>query len=184
MAYRALPSQEVLRQLLDFDLDAGLVFWRERPSSMFCAGSTSPQAVAKVWNKRYAGKSALKAGGIGYLQVKVFGRAYYAHRVIWALAHGAVSQEMQVDHINGDKNDNRLANLRLVTCSENLRNMPKSKKNASGVVGVQRDREKWAARIQVNGKRIHLGQFATIEAAVQARKVAEVKYGFHQNHGR
>jgi hypothetical protein len=92
----------------------------------------------------------------------------------------------QVDHINRIKTDNRIANLRDVTCLENARNMPVSKKNTTGVVGVKLDRQrsKWIAYIYVNKKCVHLGTFDSISDAKEARRKAQESYGFHENHGK
>ena len=83
-----------------------------------------------------------------------------------------------VDHINGDRADNRISNLRLATRSENLRNKRKFPTNTSGYVGVYCywQRGNWNARISVNGRNINLGYFATKEDAAQARAEAERKY--------
>lgn len=88
-------------------------------------------------------------------------------------------------HINHNPVDNRLGNLRLVTSAENNRNVPLRKANTSSVCGVNwhKLRCKWRAYIRTSGKHLHLGMFDNFEDAVSARKAAEVKYGFHPNHG-
>lgn len=82
------------------------------------------------------------------------------------------------DHINGNKLDNRRANIRFVTMSQSNQNRGVDKRNRSGYTGVQRNkgRNKWIARIQVNGKNIVLGRFDDIKDAIEARKQAEIKY--------
>ena len=92
----------------------------------------------------------------------------------------------QVDHINGIRSDNKWSNLRHATQLENTRNRKKSSRNKSGVTGViwDKSKEKWQARIGVCGKSITLGRFDDFDSAVISRKLAEVKYGFHKNHGR
>lgn len=93
--------------------------------------------------------------------------------------------DLQVDHINHDGLDNRLANLRICTKAENIRNRDARKDNLSGMRGVGkysdqcsrlRRRGKWYARIQFEGRRINLGEFKTFELAVSARRAAELKY--------
>lgn len=96
---------------------------------------------------------------------------------------------MQVDHINHDRTDNRIENLRLVNANENCKNQKASTRNKSGVVGVswKSQKNKWHAQIMVDGKQIHLGFYDDIndaKDAKDARKVAERKYGFHENHGK
>lgn len=87
---------------------------------------------------------------------------------------------MHVDHINGDKLDNRLENLRVVTPQSNQVNRKRlNKNNTSGIRGVARRgslKNPWHAQIMVNGKNIYLGLFPTMEAAAQARRLAELKY--------
>jgi hypothetical protein len=91
----------------------------------------------------------------------------------------------QVDHINGDRSDNRICNLRIVDSQQNCRNQKLRKTNATGTMGVYFHKltGKWTAQIMQSGKRIHLGLFDTKEGAISARKLAEVGYGYHPNHG-
>ena len=85
---------------------------------------------------------------------------------------------MEVDHINHIRTDNRKCNLRVVDRSLNQRNLPLSKRNTSGVVGVwfNKDANKWVAEIRLNYKKISLGYFINKEDAIKARKEAEEKY--------
>lgn len=93
---------------------------------------------------------------------------------------------MQIDHINGIRSDNRICNLRLVDCKENAKNQRKNKrnKNAFGGVFFNKQKKKYVSRIKVNGKSIFLGYFNLIDDAIAARKEANKKYGFHENHGK
>ena len=92
---------------------------------------------------------------------------------------------MEIDHIDGVRHNNEVENLRLVSSSENSKNTSKRADNTSGSVGVYLTRaKKWAAQIGVSKNVIPLGTFADKDDAIAARKAAEVKYGFHQNHGR
>jgi hypothetical protein len=105
--------------------------------------------------------------------------------VIWCHVYGEWPEKnLVIDHINGDEKDNRIQNLRLVTHSENNKNSSRPKSNTSGVIGVHKKRGKWIAQIQENYKKITVGSFDSFEDAVKARKEAELKYGFHENHGR
>ena len=92
---------------------------------------------------------------------------------------------LQVDHIDHDRLNNRIENLRLVTNSINGKNTKMHKNNTTGVTGVtfDKNRNKYKAQIVVNHKLDNLGRFNTFEEAVQARLQAEIKYGFHRNHG-
>lgn len=122
--------------------------------------------------------------GSGYLQINVCGKRYMAHRVAWLMVHGRWPSD-QLDHINHCKSDNRLANLREVDCSTNLRNQPRKATNKSGVTGVcwHNVAKKWVAQITANGKVIYLGVYDDINDAIAAREAANTEYGYHSNHG-
>lgn len=179
-------SPEVLRELLRYEPDTGKLFWLERDVDWFTDGKHPAERRANIWNARYAGKEAFTAcNSEGYRFGKVLNDPYKSHRVAWAVFRGEWPPE-EIDHINGDRGDNRIVNLRAVTRLENHRNKKKPKNNTSGVIGVsfrKRD-QKWKAQIMVKGKHLHLGCFANKADAIAARKAAEVKYGFHANHGR
>src|SRR5690606_30951397 len=129
MAKRQLPSANDLRQLLEYDAATGDLRWRKRPVSAFAScGRLSAQNKANAWNSRNAGRPAFTASdGKGYLQGQVLKYHTSAHRVIWAMHHDEWPE--CIDHINGDKIDNRLANLRSVTSQQNSRNMPMPRTN-------------------------------------------------------
>lgn len=184
MATKPLPSQEVLRQLLDYDPETGALTWRERERSMF---RTDRQF--KTWNARYAGAPALgSVDAHGYLVGSVLGSSVKAHRVIAKLVSG-VDPDC-IDHINGDRSDNRWSNLRGVSHEENGKNQARRRDVTSGATGVCWGAHvgKWMSYIWIGGraerKRVHLGLFDDFDAALVARKEAEAKYGFHENHGR
>lgn len=171
----------ILRQLLRYEPETGKLYWLPRPVSMF---KTRQQG--GTWNTRYANTEAFTSTyQNGYGQGCVQYRKFLAHRVAWALYYGSWP-DGDVDHINGVRTDNRIANLRCVTRSANLRNQKRSMKNTSGVTGVVWDaaRSKWKASIKVNGKNHHLGRFDSYTEAVAVRKSAEVIHNFHPNHGR
>lgn len=178
-------APEILKQLLAYDPDTGALTWKERPLKMFETGK-NPSRHHKRWNTQFAGKPALSyVSKGGYKVGAIFNNDLYAHRVIWALCHDEWPQD-HIDHINGDKLDNRICNLRVVTKQENACNMKRHKANTSGYTGVawSTAANKWRAYITHEGKRVSLGVYVDIEEAAKARKAAEVKYGFHPNHGR
>lgn len=121
-----------------------------------------------------------------YIRVKVFGKCYLAHRIIWEMHNGKIPEGIEIDHINHIRNDNRIENLRIVSRVENCRNMSKSKVNSSGVTGVcwSAKENKWHASIYNKGKNIHLGYFLNMDDTVRVREQAEVKLGYHENHGK
>jgi hypothetical protein len=120
----------------------------------------------------------------GYLRVNVNKKPQLVHRIIMIMA-GMDINGKQTDHINHIRDDNRLENLRAVDQYENSKNQTLKKTNKSGVVGVswKKQRNKWTANIQVNKKQYYLGMFLNKEEAITARQDANIKYGFHENHG-
>ncbi|MFY0633637.1 MAG: HNH endonuclease [Vannielia sp.] len=186
MANRPLPSPEVLRQLLSYDPEAGALQWQERPEHFFQTEDPRGRGwLCSQWNSRNAGKEALtNTNGDGYKQGRIFGVTVKAHRVIWAMTYGAWPED-QVDHINGNRDDNRLVNLRASTNSQNQRNRKVGSNNKSGHLGVSELKcGSWLAFITNNGHRVSLGQFQTKEEAAAARKAAEKCLGFSEGHGR
>lgn len=118
--------------------------------------------------------------GNGYLRVNLDGKKYYVHRLAWFYIHGVLPNG-QIDHINGDRSDNRIANLREATNkqnSENRRIPPKN--NTTGYLGVTRlsrgARKVFVAQIMSDGQHIHIGAYATPDEAHAAylSKKAEI----------
>lgn len=186
MPKKSLPSPELLRKLLRYDPDTGKLYWRERSPEMFSGDERRVIHTCNWWNSRFAGKEAFTTPQThGHLQGDVFGVKLKAHRVIMAMVNNNWP-EQGVDHINGNPSDNRICNLRLASHLQNMRNRCRPKNNSSGVVGVYwfNRSKKWQAQINVNRKKIHLGFFDRKEDAIEARKRADIFYGFHENHGR
>jgi len=119
----------------------------------------------------------------GYVRIGFQNKVYLAHKLAWLYVYG--DWPIELDHINHNRADNRISNLRLVTHSDNMKNQRKCKNNTSGVTGVNWDKQtnKWRAEIMVNRKGIKLGRFTELQDAIQIRKQAEIDYGFHPNHG-
>ncbi|KKW92676.1 HNH endonuclease [Sphingobium chungbukense] len=178
MAKSHLPPADYLRNLLRYDPETGKLLWKARASDRF------PNVRRwKRWNTMFANAPALYTlHATGYLSGSIDGRTCYAHRVIWKMVHGVDAET--IDHINGDRTDNRLSNLRCVSQRENCRNSSRHNDNISGVTGVSFYRNRWVATIWDGERNIYLGRFKNIEDARSARKVAEITYGFHPNHGR
>lgn len=172
---------EFLTQCLAYDPDTGEIRWRERPREHFAS-----KAAHTTHNRTKAGKLAGCLDlSTGYLVIGLNAKLLYAHRAAWAIMHGEWPPE-QIDHINGDRLDNRATNLRSVSHAENCRNTTIKRFNRSGTAGVAfaKREGKWRARIMHDYKDIHLGYFDTWADAVDARGRAEEQYGFHENHGR
>jgi hypothetical protein len=175
---------ETLRRLVRFEAETGKLYWLPRPPDLVIDNAGIGAAeIARRWNTRLAGKEALTKNVGGYKRGRILYENHCAHRVIWALHYGRWPTE-QIDHINGVRTDNRIENLREVSSLENSRNQRLQARNTSGVVGVSSYKAKWSAQIGVNGSIKYLGLFDKFEHAVEARKAAEVKFGFHANHGK
>ena len=153
-------SAEYLRSILHYDPDTGIFTWKVRTSSRAKAGDTTGCP-----------------DGHGYLLIRLQSRLHKAHRLAWFYVYGSWPND-QIDHINRNKTDNRIANLREVTNKQNQQNASKRSDNTSGHPGVswyKRD-SKWQARIKHNQKDTHLGYFENLEEAIAARKAAEKLY--------
>lgn len=169
-------TREQLSTVLECIPETGSLTWKPRVES-------SPYI--KAWNTKYAGKQAGNLTGLGYLHTQAFGRRLFVHRIVWLFAHNEWPPTL-LDHVNGDRADNRISNLRAVPHAINLRNQALRRTNKSGVMGVHwsAQRRKWVAKIVVGGRTIILGHFDSVDEAASARKEADRQYGFHSNHGR
>lgn len=154
MAANELTAERV-RELLHYAPDTGVLTWRATMGRSALAGSV--------------------AGTCGrYVNVKIGQRRYYAHRLAWLYMTGEWPR-VYIDHRNGDGLDNRFANLREATGSQNQANKIISKVNSSGVKGVHwfARTQKWRAEIKANGRSVHLGYFTELSDAAAARAKAE-----------
>ena len=142
-------TAERARELLDYDPDTGVLTWK--------VGRRGPAR---------AGAVSGYLGGNGYLRTRVDGRMYRNHRVAWLIATGSWPAD-QIDHINGDRTDNRLANLREATARQNAHNTGLPVNNTSGFKGVHwhNHKGKWRAQVSHDGRLIYIGYFDTPEQA-------------------
>jgi len=181
------PEPSVLRELLRYVPETGELFWRERDVRWFKdGGARAKEYNCASWNTKWAGKRAFMGMDThGYFHGKLLGVRYLAHRIIYAYIHNIWPSDT-IDHINGDKTDNRWKNLRLVTQQENNRNLKLRSNNTSGVIGVSwcGIRKKWRVAIGADRKIQRSCYRATFEEAVFERKRLEREYGYHANHGR
>lgn len=125
-----------------------------------------------------AGRLAGHTGVDGYVRVRFDYRNHYAHRLIWLLHYGkSPDHGMEIDHINGDRLDNRIANLRLASFTQNHWNSRARRDNTSGYKGTWLHKASglWVARIKKNKKIHHLGYFKTPEEAHDAYKMAATR---------
>ena len=160
--------RKIVMERLSYDTRTGLFKWKFRTANRIQAGDVAG------WSTED-----------GYVRIRILGRNYRAHRLAWLIVYGSFPPD-QIDHINGVKHDNRISNLRAVTGLENCRNKPLSSSNTSGYMGVSYNKRmrKWVAKIGVSRKLIYLGCFENKEDAIEARRIAEINYNYHPNHGR
>jgi hypothetical protein len=166
---RDYMTAEIARAFLSYDKETGELTWREREFL-----SPIKKHSSKRWNETYAGKRACRSGPKGYLIVSLCDKAWLAHRIAWLIVTGEWPA-YQVDHINGDKSDNRWSNLRAANNSQNHANIGLLSSNTSGLKGVVRTRRKWGAQIQVSKKNLWLGNFDCPAAASFAYQIAADK---------
>ncbi len=140
------------REVLSYDPETGAFRWRQSASYRMKPGS-----IAGTVNSK------------GYRKIFIDRRAYRAHRLAWLYVHGTWPTE-HIDHINRVKDDNRIANFRDATLSENMHNRPKLATNSSGFKGVTFDQRKgkWAASITTDGLAVSLGYYGSAEEASAA----------------
>ena len=151
-----------LLELFDYDRDSGKLFWK-----------VAKARIVKI------GQEAGTINSKGYRQVKIDGKKYNAHRLIFLIECGHLPDCL--DHVNGIRDDNRIENLRECSPRENSRNTSKKSSNTSGIVGVYRNkaRNKWQAQCSDKyGKQTHLGLFTDIQLAAEVVKAFRL-----QEHG-
>jgi hypothetical protein len=141
-----------------------------------------------VWKKSAGtiktGKKVESVSNRGYVVVQVGGKRYLAHRIIWLLLNGQMP--VMIDHIDGNKQNNLIENLREVDNTLNHWNERKRTTNKSGHKGVwwHKQSKRWEAACRVSGKQITIGRFERIEDAVEAvRKFREQQHGKYANNG-
>jgi hypothetical protein len=177
-------SPATLRDLLDYNPATGKLHWKPRPQHMFSDKGGRQRAECQRWNGNWAGREALAhLSQSGALDGSIFARQVLAHRVAWAIYYGEWPKK-HIDHINGDRADNRISNLRDVTGTENNRNAKRRKDNKSGYAGVYKYKKRFRAHIKVDGKMKVIGSFPTALEAHEFREIEKLKYGYHPNHGR
>jgi len=151
-----LPPVGLLRELFCYDPETGFITNRISRTS------------------RKAGARAESVDTRGYFQVYAGGALRLAHRVAWTMHHGKEPAGF-IDHINGDTADNRIANLRECSHSENMRNKRVNSSSRSGIKGLNRVGPSWRANVGVSGQRFHLGSFRSKDEAITAIKIAREK---------
>ncbi len=171
-ATRKWLDAETVRSLLIYDPNTGVFTWRKR---------ANVTVTARSWNSRNAGNHAGSVSTLGYVRIRLFGKAWLAHRLAWLYMTGEWPPG-EVDHVDRDKANNRWKNLRAASPSQNQYNKV-LRPSKSGFRGVcfHRQSGRWQARIKVAGKKISLGYHPTAEAAAAAYDLAARKH--HGNFG-
>jgi hypothetical protein len=153
-----MPPLNYLRECFDYNPDTGILTWRDRPDSHFETPSK-----AKRHRSLCVGKPVGTKNADGYLVVRMSHngqhRLYRCHRIAYAILHG--DTDLLVDHINGNRTDNRACNLRSVTQRQNVANMTAVKRRGLQGAFWDKSRGKWLAQIKRNYKSINLGRFDT-----------------------
>lgn len=156
------PSIDRIKEVLDYNPETGVFTWKKHRKS------------------NLVGSVAGCTSGKGYVRICVDFVSLKAHRIAWLFVYGEWPSG-DVDHINGNKSDNRICNLRCVTRSENMQNLKRANKNnkSSGLLGVtwSKSRSCFVAGIWLNGRRKHLGVFDDPQVAHQA--YLNAKRGLH-----
>jgi hypothetical protein len=159
MKCAAIPIARA-RELLDYEPVTGLFRWKFKPRKGVQIGDRAGTAIS-----------------FGYRAIRIDGRRYLEHRLAWAWTFGEQPPD-EIDHVNGCPDDNRIANLRPASSSQNKQNTRRRSSNRSGFKGVSwiASRRKWRAEIKTRGRVVHLGYFETPEQAHAAYRAAAEKF--------
>ena len=151
-------TQNRLKEILHYDPNTGVFVWVEARGSV------------KI------GKRAGTLKTTGYISIVIDRNLYFAHRLAWLYIEGFTPHNIEIDHINRDRSDNRWSNLRLASRLCNIRNSGIMNTNKSGVTGVSWDKRerKWTAHISLKNINRHLGNYSDFDNAVLARLTAEL----------
>jgi hypothetical protein len=159
-----MPSVECIRSLFYYDIELGCLRFRSGVKAGSIAGASHP---------------------CGYRQVWIGGDRFLLHRLIWKYHHG--SEPRQVDHIDGNRGNSKIENLRPACEKTNQRNRGKQGNNTSGLKGAyfRKSDGRWMSAIRVGGKQKHLGYYPSANEAHKAYCVAAAEYyGEYANYGR
>lgn len=157
-------TRKRLIEVLRYDKDRGLFFWKI--------------AIGRRRKGSKAGHLNLR----GYIEIRIDGKKYQAHRLAWFYVKGKWPKD-QIDHANGKRRDNRFSNLREATQAQNSQNEHFLRaNNTSGIQNVfwVKARQRWLVRIVLAGKRIYVGHFEDIDSAAEASRKAKMR--FHPFH--
>lgn len=184
---KVVPPKEYLEKYLIYCPVTGEFFWKPRNRDEFTA-----HRFFKVWNTRYAWQPAgnwlkNKHSPFYRLEIQINKVRFLAHRlaIVMSGSDPDCLIGMEVDHIDGNSENNKISNLRVVSKRQNATNRFDTGRNKNGHTGIKRSKreKKWVARIGFCGKTISLGYFDDIEDAIAARERAKLAYGYTKRHG-
>jgi len=166
MTIKDFITQERLKEILNYDPETGIF------TNLIKRGGLK------------AGITPGYTHSSGYILIRADRIQYKAHRLAFLYMTGKFPKD-QIDHINHVRNDNRWSNLRESSNKENCKNQTLPRHNSSGALGVcwYKKRKKWVVRIFVDGVSIYLGAFTNKKEAIEKRRMGNIFYGFHPNHG-
>ncbi len=167
-----LPSSEYLSECLEYFPETGELRWKARPYHHHHI-----EGEIKRFNSNYAGNEAGRIKHDGYRELRLDGKYYSVHRIIYKMVTGEDPVAL-VDHINGDKSDNRWVNLRDASHTQNNHNRRVGRNNTTGYKGVSKLKDgRYKVSIRVgNNKRLHLGYFLDLNEAAKAYANAAQKH--------
>jgi hypothetical protein len=170
-------TQCYVKKRVHYEPLTGLVTWNRK--TVLCNHD-------KLWNAKHEGKEvgtkrAVSGVGKSYHIVKLDGKTYQVHKLVWLYMEGHYPD--MLDHEDGNGLNNKWSNLRLASYELNSKNKRRYSSNKSGISGVSQRGAKWLVRISHKGVRQHLGEFEDLFEACCVRKAAEVRLGFHKDHG-
>jgi hypothetical protein len=154
---KQIPTQDRLKEVLYYDESTGIFVW-------------------KIHRGRVTTGTVAGAYRLGYIGIRVDGILYPAHRLAWLYVYGEWPED-EIDHIDLQRKNNRIINLRKATHQQNMRNTPLRSHSTTRLKGVRFDRNAYVAYITVNGKWNYLGRFGNPEDA-HACYIAAAKDAF------
>lgn len=150
-------NPDTLREIVSYDPDTGRFTYK------------------KANQRRRVGDPVGTLRSDGYWEVTIRNKRYRLHRLAWLLLHGSLPTK-HIDHINGDRADNRACNLREASYSENQQNLKRpTVRNKCGYLGVSFHRGRFVAQIKTNGKNVYIGRYKTAEEAHRAYIAEKIK---------
>ena len=154
---KELPTQEYLNEVLKYEKETGHVYWRSK-------------------NKLV--KSCVTTKGARYKRIMINNKHYVLHRIIYQMHYGNLLPSEVIDHIDRNKQNNKIENLRKANVFINNQNQGERKNNTSGYKGVSwsKQRSKWRATITINNKHKHLGFFTAKEEAFVCYQKAKAMF--------